>query len=297
MMQTMVPKGRANYEPNSLGAEGEPPGPRECPASGFTTFPENSERNDPAEKLRTRSELFADHFSQARMFYLSQTSIEQAHMASALVFELSKVKLERVRERVMGQLRNVDENLARRVAAGLAMPLPRAMPAARTPVALKPSPALSIISMAMPTLKGRKIGILFDEGSDGAEIARLKAAIEKAGAKAMLIAPKIGELKVKGGTLKADGQLAGTPSCIVDAVALVLEDSSARKLAKEAGAVQFVMDAFGHLKAIGASPGAKALLDKAGVELDEGVTDLGRDFLKAAATRFYDREPGVRTLA
>ena len=90
----------------------------------------------------------------------------------------------------------------------------------------------------------------------------------------MLIAPKVGGLKVKGGTLKADGQLAGSPSVLFDAVALVLAPEAAAKLCKEGAAVQFVMDAFGHVKTIGHDAGAKALLDKAGVEPDAGVVGL-----------------------
>ena len=101
----------------------------------------------------------------------------------------------------------------------------------------------------------------------------------------MLIAPKVGGAKLKGGKmLAADGQLAGTPSVTVDAIALVLAPAAAEMLAKDGAAVQFVMDAFGHLKAIGATDGAKALLDKAGVEKDKGVTGLGPDFIKAAGS-------------
>jgi catalase len=96
--------------------------------------------------------------------------------------------------------------------------------------------------------------------------------------------------------MKADGQLAGTPSVVVDAVALVLSDEGCASLLKDGAAVQFVMDAFGHLKAIGFTPEAQPLLDKAGVEPDEGVVDLA-GFAKAAAHRYWDREPSVRTLA
>jgi catalase len=90
------------------------------------------------------------------------------------------------------------------------------------PIDMKPSPALSIVGKMKPTLAGRKVGILFDEGSNKADIDRVKADVEAAGGKAMLIAPKVGGIKVRGGTLKADGQLAGTPSILFDAVALVL---------------------------------------------------------------------------
>jgi len=296
-MQTQVPKGRANYEPNSLHDSGEAPGPRQCPITGFATTAVNDERNDPSEKLRVRSELFSDHYSQARLFFRSQTEIEQAHLASALVFELSKVGLEHVRLRMLANLCNVDESLARRVADGLAMDLPQASPPARKPIDMKPSPALSIVRKMKDTLQGRKVGILFDEGSDKAEVEKVAAAVQKAGGVAVLIAPKVGGLKLKGGVLQADGQLAGTPSVVVDAIALVLDEAGAKKLAREGAAVQFVMDAFGHLKAIGATKASQPLLDKAGVIADAGVTDLGPKFIQAAARRFFDREPKVRTLA
>ena len=177
------------------------------------------------------------------------------------------------------------------------MDLPKAAEPARKVIDLDTSPALSIVRNMKETLKGRKVGILFSEGSDKGEIEAVKAAVEKAGGAAMLIAPKVGGYKLKGGQLKADGQLAGTPSCVLDAVALVLEKSAAEKLCADGAAIQFVMDAFGHLKAIGASAGAKPLLDKAGVKTDDGVTDLGSGFVKAAAKRFFEREPQVRMLA
>ena len=295
-MQTQVPKGRANYEPNSLGDAGEVTGPRECPATGFTSFQANDERNDGGEKLRIRAELFADHFSQARLFYRSQTPIEQAHIASPLTFELSKCALPHVRSRVLSRVINIDDELAQRVANGLAMDLPPAAPPARAPVDMKKSPALSIVKRAKGLLKGRKIAVLIADGSDGKALAKLKAAIEKAGGTSFIVAPKVGAVQTTTGPVAADGQLAGSPSVLFDAVALILDQAKAEDLTREAAAVQFVMDAFGHLKAIGQT-GADALLARAGVEPDEGVTGLGKPFLAAAAQRFYDREPKVRTLA
>ena len=297
MMQTQVFKGRANYEPNSLKDAGEAGGPRESPHVGFVSAGQVALEGDPTAKLRVRANLFADHYSQARMFYRSQTSIEQAHIASALVFELSKVELEHVRVRVVANLRNVDPDLASRVARGLAMPLPAASSPAMKPIDMRPSPALSIIGKFKPTLSGRRVGILFDEGSDKKDVGRVKAAVEAAGGKAMLIAPKVGGIEVKGGILKADGQLAGTPSVLFDAVALVLTRKAAARLADEAAAVDFVRDAFGHLKAIGCTEDSRPLLEKAGVVADSGVTGLGREFVPAAGTRHFDREPKVRTLA
>lgn len=296
MMQTLVPTGRANYEPNSLAEAGENGGPRASAETGFRTFEANDERNDPAQKLRTRAELFADHFSQARMFYLSQTENEQAHIASALVFELSKVTLDHVRARVVGQLRNIDEDLAKRVAAGLAIDLPTKEKAARTPVELKPSDALSIQKNADDMMEGRKVAILFAEGSDKAAINALKSQVEDVGGSVFLVAPKVGGIKVKGGTLKADGQLAGSPSVLFDAVASILTDEQARALSAQGAAVQWFMDAYGHCKTIAHDAATQILLDKAGVERDGGVVAI-EAFVDVGTRRHWAREAAVRDLA
>ena len=112
-MAFLQPQGRANYEPNSW--PGEDGGPREDPTTGFTTF----EANGVGEKRRLRPESFADHYSQARQFYVSQTPVEQDHIAAAFTFELSKVERRDIRRRMVGNLRNVDEDLAAKVADGL----------------------------------------------------------------------------------------------------------------------------------------------------------------------------------
>ncbi|MEO6247780.1 MAG: catalase [Sphingomicrobium sp.] len=294
MMQTMVPTGRANYEPNSLADGGEPGGPRES-AAGFSSLTVTGERNDPDTKLRNRSETFKDHFSQARLFFRSQAPIEQAHIASALVFELSKVGVPAIRKRILGNLLNVDQDLAARVADGLAMKLPKPNPAAAPTLDMPPSDALSMVKAGDPPMTGRKIAILFAEDSDGDEIDKLAKSIRKAGGTPFMVAPKVGGIAVTTGILPADGQLAGSPSVLFDAVALVLSDDGAAKLAKDSAAVGFVMDAYAHVKTIGANPGAKALLVRAGVEPDAGVVSL-KDFPKVAPRRHWDREPMVRTL-
>ena len=101
--------------------------------------------------------------------------------------------------------------------------------------------------------------------------------------------------ETKGGTLKADGQLAGSPSVLFDAVALILAPEAAAKRTREGAAVQFMMDAFGHVKTIGHDAGAQALVDKVGVEPDAGVVSLD-EFAKVAPKRHWAREPKVRTL-
>jgi len=299
MMQTKVPKGRANYEPNSLAAHGEDGGPRESATKGYVTTNAATGDNETGDKLRVRSELFADHYSQARLFFNSATENEQAHIASAFVFELSKVGLlDQVPPRMVANLRNVDEGLAQRVADGLNIDLPEKAKAAREPIDMKPSDALSIQKNMKETLEGRVVGILIADGTNAAELDAVIAAVKAAKGKAVLVAPKVGGATLSDGSKrKADGQLAGTPSQIFDAVAIVLSAEGCAMLLKQGAAVQFAMDAFGHLKAVGASAAAQPLLDKAGVEKDEGVTDLGASFVKAAAKRFFAREPNVRDLA
>lgn len=296
-MQMAVPKGRANYEPNSLSDANEDGGPREDPKGGFRTAAIPVE----GEKVRLRAESFADHYSQARLFFRSQTEIEQAHLASAIVFELSKVSLAHVRERVLANLQNVDESLAQRVADGLNLPLPKASEPGVVPIDLDASPALRIVGKYPDTLKGRKVAILVADGSDGAVVDAVKAAVEGDGGSVFIVAPKIGGAKLKDGkTLAADGQLAGSPSVLFDAVAIILSEDGCAQMLKEGAAVDFAKDAFGHLKAIGHTREAQPLLDKAGVEPDAGVIDLSKNaqsFLAPARTRQWDREPKVRMLA
>ncbi|UYY78121.1 catalase [Sphingomonas sp. R1] len=294
-MQMAVPKGRANYEPNSLAKAGEEAGAREDPEKGYKTFPSDEQ----GQKLRIRPESFADHYSQARLFFRSMDPAEQAHIASALVFELSKVSLEHIRAAMVANLRNVDETLARRVADGLAMDLPEASKTAAPVLDMEPSPALRIIRgpRELHTLQGKTVGILIADGTDAAALASLKDAIKTAGGNAMTIAPKVGAVPLSDGSrIAADAQLFGQPSVTVDACAVILSEDAAAKLVKEGAAVQWVMDAFGHLKAIGANAAAQPLLDKAGVEADAGVTDLA-GLVDAAKQRYWDREPKVRTLA
>ncbi|MCD9033835.1 catalase [Luteimonas sp. Y-2-2-4F] len=292
-MQMRVPKGRVAYEPSSLQADS----PRETP-DGFRS---HATPPDDGVKGRVRAESFADHYSQARLFFRSQSKYEQAHIASALVFELSKVETEYVREAIVGHLRNIDEDLARRVADGLGLDaLPPAPAPAVPPQDLPPSPALRIIDRMKDTLEGRAVGILVDEGSDAAAVKALRKAAESAGATVKIVAPKVGGATLSDGRKQpADGQLAGTPSTVFDAVAVLLSDEAGKRLAKEAAAVDFVRDAFGHLKAIAYDAGALAVLKAGGVGRDAGVVDAAdpKAFVRAAKTRQWDREKKVRTLA
>jgi catalase len=296
-MAFMNPKGRANYEPNSWGgAEG---GPRETPDRGFTSFA----AEESGTKARIRSETFADHYSQARQFYLSQTATEQRHIASAFTFELSKVETPAIRARMVAHLLNVDETLAKSVADGLrlkTMPKP-AEPALPVNKTLKPSPALSLIGNNANTFAGRKLGILVTDGVDSALLSALRAAAEAEGAVVKLIAPHVGGVKPsKGGLIEANEKIDGGPSVVFDAVAILASKEGSALLADEATARDFIADAFAHVKFIAYVASAKPLLDKAGVVPDGGCIELKTDkdparFIKLCRQlRFWEREPKVK---
>ena len=293
-MQMSLQAGRVNYSPSSLAEDT----PRQDPQRGLTSFAEPME----GDKLRVRSESFADHFSQARQFFYSQTEPEQNHIVSAFIFELSKVETPAIRERMVGQLANVDPKVAQRVANGLGLQ-GKVTPVATTVKAredLIPSPALSILSKAKETLQGRKVGCLVADGTDGRLISSLRSAISKAKADFAVVAPKVGgAVAADGQMLPADFQLAGGSSVLFDAVFVALSAEGTEQLSTEAAAVAWVHDAFAHCKVIGATNEAKPLLDAAGVVLDEGliVGSNANVFLMAAAKgRTWDREPKVRTI-
>jgi catalase len=150
------------------------------------------------------------------------------------------------------------------------------------------------------TLEGRVVGILIADGSNGTAIAGVRNAAIEAGATVKIVAPKVGGATLADGSkMAADGQLAGTPSVVFDAVAVVLSEAGAKLLSKDAAATDFVRDAFGHLKAIGVDPGGRALLKAARLDEDEGVVDVTKkkEFIAAAMTRQWDRERSVRDLA
>jgi catalase len=287
--------GRVNYEPNSLG----PDTPREDPQHGFASHT----ALDPGDKVRQRSETFADHYSQPRMFFRSMTAPEQRHIVSAFVFELSKVETPAIRARVLGHLAHIDSDLLAKVEEGLGMEgqAERIAPA-RAPIDMKPSPALSLIAKAQKTIAGRKIGLLVADGTDPAIVAAVKTAVEKAGAKVQVVAPKIGGAKGKGGQkIAADHQLAGGPSIFFDAVVIAVAGEGAAMLSREAAAIDWVRDAYGHLKVIGVTDAASSLLVAAGVDSDAGVVSIegGKGvaaFVNAARHgRIWDREVQVRS--
>ncbi|RUZ05853.1 catalase, partial [Mesorhizobium sp. M7A.F.Ca.CA.002.15.1.1] len=218
------PAGRANYEPNSWGL-----GPREDPQRGFRSFSDAEQ----GQKVRLRAESFADHYSQARQFFNSQTPPEQRHIAMALTFELSKVQAPAIRERMVSHLLNIDETLATTVADKLGIrDMPEPAEAAVPPRDdLPPSPALSIIQNGPDSFEGRKVGVMLSDGADVALFEELRSAIEAEGAVMEVVAPKVGGVEAADGThIEARHMIDGGPSVLFDAVVLLLSEAGAGPL-------------------------------------------------------------------
>jgi catalase len=276
-MAVLNPATRANYEPNSWpGAEG---GPREDPHNGYRGYPAQEVQEEGA-KRRVRPVSFADHYSQARQFYLSQTDVERLHIAEAFTFELSKVERAEIRTRVVAGLRNVDEELAETVAEGLGLrDLPAATEPASPPVDLPASPALSILGQrphGLASLAGRKIGVLITNGADAETLAALQAAAVNEGATVEIIAATVGGADISDGTrAPADQQIDGAPSVLYDAVAVIAEPGGARALAARPAARDFVTDAVAHCKFVGYTSGAAVLFEAAGLPADPADEDDG----------------------
>jgi catalase len=277
-MAMVNPVTRANYEPNSWpGAEG---GPREDPNRGYRSYHAEEE----GTKRRMRPASFADHYSQARQFYLSQTDVERLHIAEAFTFELSKCERAEIRTRTVAGLRNVDEELAETVAEGLGLrDLPAATEPARPPIDLPASPALSILGKgpqgtpASPaSLAGRKIGVLVTNGADAETLAALQAAAANEQATVEIIAATVGGADLSDGTrMPADQQIDGAPSVLYDAVAVIAGPGGARALAARPAARDFVTDAVAHCKFIGYTSGAAVLFEAAGLPADPADEDDG----------------------
>ncbi|MBV9498623.1 MAG: catalase [Acidobacteriaceae bacterium] len=272
-MTLINPKGRANYEPNSW--PGEMGGPRESSDRGFVSH----QADEQGQKIRIRAEAFADHYSQARQFYISQTSTEQKHIAAAFIFELSKVENPAIRARMVSHLLNVHDELADRVSKGLRLQSKpeAAIPARQPRTDLMKSPALSIMGNGPKSFHGRKLGALITDGVNAALIAALRAAFEEEGAVIEFVAPAIGGVEANDGTwIEAGQKIDGGPSVLYDAVALLISEAGAKMLVNDGAARDFISDAYVHAKFIGYVPAATSVLQRAigNVPRDDGFIEL-----------------------
>lgn len=288
------PTGRVNYEPNSWDADS---GPRESLKAGYVHYP----AEESGCKLQIRPELFADHYSQARQFYISQTEVERQHIRDALIFELSKVNTPRIRSRMVAHLLNIDDDLAKGVAAGLGLAeMPKPADAAREPITdLPPSPPLSILKNGPDSFAGRKVGALVSDGIDAKILKALESALEREGATLALVAPTIGGITSNDGKAHpADEQVEGGPSVLFDAVAVLLSEDGAKQLAAQPPARDFVTDALAHRKFIAYNKAAKTLFEAAGIsqQMDDGFFQIDDSknierFIESCRNlRFWERE-------
>jgi catalase len=296
-MQMRVDKGRVAYEPNSLG--GGCPFQAGADLGGFVSF---AERID-AQKIRGRSKSFFDHFSQAALFFSSQAPHEQQHIINALRFELGKVEVPAIRERMVYMLSQVDRSLAAQVAEELGIavppkidgPLNKSMPADANPKdfqpgrakPMPPSPALSIANTPnapAPNIRTRKVAALVADGFDEASLSAIRKALAAGGAQLKIIAPHLGALQgAGGGKVSVDQSLRTAASVLFDAVYVAGGEASAGVLAANADAVHFVDEAFRHCKAIAATGAGRDVLAASYLGLKGVVNADGGEAVVSAA--------------
>jgi catalase len=273
MHRQAVHRGRANYEPNSLGGGC----PFQAGMQGFTSFPASVPA--PPDKVRGKPEMFADHYSQARLFWDSQTPAEQAHIAAAYRFELTRVQTPAVRERVVATLANVNPVLAAAVAHGIGIDVPAPLPLAtdRPIPEFEPSPALSLLSRPGETgVKTRKVAILVAAGVDGAGVQAIYASLLTDGAVPRLVGSQLGKIKTAdNGSLDVEISLEAGPSVLYDAVVVPDGEIGVKALSRDANALDFVRQQYRHCKPIMVVGAGAVLLQEAGVpaRLPDGSDD------------------------
>ncbi|MCP3719841.1 catalase HPII [Paraburkholderia sp. CNPSo 3281] len=271
--------GQASYEPNSVS--GGWPKETQPKDGGFESY---QERMD-GVKIRVRSESFADHFSQATMFYNSMSEPEKEHIKAAYTFELGKVTKPEIRERqVNAILANIDADLAASVAQALGLPKPKAGAKPRKPRTAS-SPSLSLLNRVQPGIKTRKIALLTAPGADPAMLKRLRDAFALEGATALVIAPTLAPI----GDIAPDATLTGMPSVMFDAVFVPGGEKATEALTQSGDARHFVLEAFKHLKVIGAVDTGRLVLSAAQLpDHADGVASGDEADLKRVLKEFVE---------
>ncbi|RSZ58022.1 catalase [Massilia atriviolacea] len=268
-----VNRGRVNYEPNSLAGGC----PFQAGRAGFVSVPEPVAGN----KLRGKPALFADHYSQARLFWISQSAPEKAHIIDAFRFELTRVETLAIRVRMVAGLVNVDASLAHAVASGLGIAVPPPLPlAGGLPLpGYPPSPALSLLTRPGVTgIRTRQVAILVAQGADGAAVRAVYAALLEAGAVPRLVGQRLGQAgSLDGDALHVETTFDVTPSVVYDAMVAPGGDDGMMALARDARALDFVREQYRHGKPILAIGNGVDLLACAAIPstLPDGCDDPG----------------------
>ena len=294
MHQMGIPVGRTSYDPNSVG--GGAPKEVRVENGGFASYLERLE----GDKRRVRADSFKDYYSQATLFWNSQSDVEKDHIVSAFSFELTKVERPEIRERVLGLLANVDATLTARVAENLGLDAPKGATSSTRngkkngkTASPQASPALSLADQP-GSPKGRSVAILAAPGVDAKALATVKKALLTAGAQVKVLAPRLGALGRNGTAIAADKTIVTTPSVVFDAVYVPGGARSIETLAQSGDALHFVAEAYKHAKPIAASGEGADLLQQAGVVEGPGV--LIED-ASALVTQFVEALGGHRIWA
>jgi catalase len=269
--QQAVHRGRVSYEPNSLGGGC----PFQAGAAGFRSFPEPVA----GDAVRGKPEKFADHYTQARLFWNSQTPVEQAHVVKAFRFELTRVQTTAVRRRVVAMLANVDARLAAGVAEGLGIEVPEPLPTVlKRPAAPEVSASKALSLLARPGeggIRTRRIAILVADGMHAASAIAVHARLAEAGAVPRYVGPRLGRVKPGfGRPIDVDITLEAAPAVLFDGMVLPDGEDAVRALAADGLALEFVKDQLRHCKAILALGASDALLEAAGAP--PGVPGIAR---------------------
>jgi len=278
MHRQAINRGRVAYEPNSL-AGGAPF--QAGAAQGFVSVARRIDAKEASDKVRAKPEKFADHYTQATLFFESQTPVERAHILEAFRFELSKVQTPAIRERMVAGLANASMALATQLAADLGMAMPAPLPKAlETPVTpeVTVSPALSLKARpGEPGIRTRKVAILVAPGVEAGPVQALQASLLSLGAVGRIVAPRLGVVPTVGGEkLEADATTENSPGFLFDALALP-DGPAAEALLKDAHTMEFIKDQHRHGKTIIAFGASQALLLKADIPLavPDGSADPG----------------------
>jgi catalase len=273
--------GKTNYMPNSAD---KMPSQSDAKKGGYVHYPAPVQ----GLKVRERSKTFADHYSQAALFYNSLSLPEQAHIGQALTFELAKLSDSKIQKLMLDHLAKVDGGLASTVAVKLGLEAPKGQPASRA----GKTKGLSQEEGPKDSIKSRKIAVLAADGVASADVKQLETALNKEGATAELIGPHLGELK---GGIKVDKSLATVDSVMYDAVYVPGGKESITMLLGDYEARHFVLDAYNHGKAIATSSEGSELLQALGIKEAPGVvTDkssggLTKSFVEAIGHRHWNR--------
>ena len=277
MHRQAINRGRVSYEPNSLGGGC----PFQAGAKGFVSFPEPMERG--ADKVRGKAERFADHYTQATLFWKSQTPVERTHIINAFRFELSKVQTPAVRERMVSGLMNVAPELAEAVAKGLGMtgmpePMPKVLQKKVRPE-VSESPALSLFARPGDgSIRTRRVAILVADGVKAAALTALASRLAAEGAVPRFIGSTLGQVSAADGEgIQVDAPVDAAPSVVFDAVVLPDGADAVAALAADGRMLEFLKDQYRHCKPILVLGAATGLIGKAGIPLTlpSGKPDTG----------------------